>query len=147
MGAKILVVASDTENMARLEMSLSPRGHEVVLCNKLSDAQTVLDNDTTIDLIICDLIFPVGDSFDLLKEVRADHAQGDMPFIFLVEAESLLTDNLRKAAAILGADKFIFMDNFDAHRVRCEIEALLPEQTTGSMPPAITQPEDREIGT
>jgi CheY-like chemotaxis protein len=147
MGAKILLVTADADSMARLEMSLSPHGHQVLLANKLTDAEHILENDTTIDLIICDLIFPQGDSFDLLRRVRADHAQGNMPFIFVVTEEALLTDSLRKAAGILGADKFVFLDKLDAHRLRGEIEALLPQQTIGGIPPTVSEPEERWTGT
>jgi DNA-binding response OmpR family regulator len=135
MGAKILLITADSENMAKIEMSLSPRGHEVIPANKLSDAAHLIENDSTIDLVICDLIFPLDDGFELLKQIRADHLRSSTPFIFLVPEEELLTDSLRRAAGILGADKFIFMDSFDPHRMRCEVEALLPEQTSSLPPP------------
>ena len=141
MAAKILLVTESTDNMAKLEMSLSPYGHEVIPVADLPSAYHMLENDSTIDLVLCDLNARTGDSFEFLKQIRADHVRADMPFIFIVDEQHLLTDNIYKAAAIHGTDKFIFMDEFHPHKVRCAIEAELPPQLS-SLPP----PGDRDAG-
>ncbi len=134
MGAKILLATADSANMAKLEMALGPRGHQVDSVRSLTEAFNALEADATYDAVICDLLWAIGDSFELLQHTRADHLRNTIAFIFLVEEQGLLTESLRKVAAIHGADKFIFMDEFDAHRIRCEIEALLPEQIASPRP-------------
>jgi DNA-binding NtrC family response regulator len=128
MGAKILLLTENSQTMAKLEMCLSLHGHEILCVHKLTQAQDEIGSDSTIDLVIADMKLSWGESFDLLKQIRADHLRNSTPFIFLCDSEGELTDAARKAAAIHDCNKFLFLNEFEPHRFRYEIEALLPEQ-------------------
>ena len=132
MGAKILLLTENPENMAKIEMALGVHQHEITPTTRFAQAFDALDEDSTIDMIICDAKLSWGDSFDLLKKVRADHLLSSLPFIFLCTSQAELTTTFKAAAAIYGPDKFLFMDEFEPHRFRYEVEALLPEQIVGT---------------
>lgn len=137
MAAKILLLTEDSRNMAKLEMALSQHGHIVLPAEKMAQALDMIDADKTVDMIVADLKLSWHDSFELLKRVRADHLLSDIPYVFLYSSGFEFTEPLRKAAAIYGCDKALNMDEFEPHRFRYELEALLPEQIASPNPPQL----------
>lgn len=60
--------------------------------------------DTIPDLIVCDIMMPDIDGYDVLSQVRSNHKCQTVPFIFLTGESNF--NNLRKAMN-LGADDYL----------------------------------------
>jgi DNA-binding response OmpR family regulator len=82
MGKRVLVV--DDEEMIRkfLRIHLSKWGFEVREAGDGVQAVEELSNDD-FDLLICDIMMPTMDGWQVLKEVKSNPRTKDMPVIFL----------------------------------------------------------------
>jgi len=82
MGKRVLVV--DDEEMIRkfLRIHLSKWGFEVREAGDGMQAVEELSNDD-FDLLICDIMMPTMDGWQVLKEVKSNPRTKDMPVIFL----------------------------------------------------------------
>ena len=82
MGKRVLVV--DDEEMIRkfLRIHLSKWGFEVREAGDGVQAVEELSNDD-FDLLICDIMMPNMDGWQVLKEVKSNPRTKDMPVIFL----------------------------------------------------------------
>src|SRR5438874_8038299 len=79
---KILAV-DDMVNIVRLiQVNLERNGYQVVTAY---DGEQALEKVKTEnpDLIICDVMMPRKDGFEVLREVKADPSTRDIPFIML----------------------------------------------------------------
>ncbi len=105
MNLKILIVDDDFINRKLLQALL--RKHpdivrETVEAENGSEALTILRDDTSIDLILLDILMPVLDGKEFLKIFRSDSANSNIPVVVLT------TDDTQKAGAYeLGADDFL----------------------------------------
>lgn len=99
---KILVVEDDRMLLALIMEILSNSGFRPIGAANGKEALEVLSSEGA-DLIICDVLMPVMDGYELLKEVR-ENAMSYIPFI-------LLTGKTERAdfrrGMELGADDFI----------------------------------------
>jgi len=82
MGKKILIV--DDEEIIRkfLKINLVKWGHEVKEAMDGVQALDQLGRDN-YDLVICDILMPNKNGWEVLKEVRANPKTRDIPMIFL----------------------------------------------------------------
>jgi len=82
MGKRILVV--DDEEVIRkfLRIHLTKWGYEVKEAPDGAEALKELDKDD-FDLLICDILMPNKDGWQVLKEMRADPKTKDIPVIVL----------------------------------------------------------------
>jgi DNA-binding response OmpR family regulator len=82
MGKKILVV--DDEEVIRkfLRIHLMKLGYEVKEATDGAKALEQLDKND-FDLLICDILMPNKDGWQVLKEMRSNPSQKDIPVIFL----------------------------------------------------------------
>jgi DNA-binding response OmpR family regulator len=82
MGKKVLVV--DDEEVIRkfLRIHLLKRGYDV---KEAADGEGALDqlDKEDFDLLICDIIMPNRDGWQVLKEVRSNPKTKDIPIILL----------------------------------------------------------------
>jgi two-component system response regulator ResD len=103
MGKKVLVV--DDEEMIRkfLRIHLSKWGFEVKEAADGSQALEELGNDH-FELIICDIMMPNKDGWQVLKEVKSNPKTRDVAVIFLT-AKQQESDMLK--AYQLGVDHYI----------------------------------------
>ena len=103
MGKKVLVV--DDEEMIRkfLRIQLTTWGFEVREAGDGAQAVEQLRNDD-FDLLICDIMMPNMDGWQVLKQVKSNSRTKDIPVIFLTAKD-------RKADIVkgyeLGADHYI----------------------------------------
>lgn len=103
MGKKILVV--DDEEMIRkfLKINLTKWGFEVKEAVDGAQAMKELDNDY-FDLLICDIMMPNMDGWQVLEEVKSNPKTKDIFVIFLT-AKSEEADIAK--AQQLGVDHYI----------------------------------------
>ncbi len=81
-GLRILAVEDDNDSREMLEMVLKSQGAEVVSVSSVRDALQVLENNHWApQILVSDLGMPEMDGYDLIRKVRSDAAQADLPAI------------------------------------------------------------------
>lgn len=128
--ANILVVQDVEANIADIKLSLEPAGHQLLIARSVDGAVTLL-NAASFDLLICGVHLQKSSVFELLKFVKDDPKRRSMPFIFFCcspqDIAKYVSETVRKIAMLLGADKYITYETFDAKQFLTEIELLLPD--------------------
>lgn len=101
---RILVVDDNAANRYLLEKLLEAHGDAVASVNDGAEALERLRQEA-FDLIVSDILMPHMDGFQLCRELKADAALKDIPFIFYT---ATYTDPKDEALALsLGADRFL----------------------------------------
>jgi len=100
---RILVIEDEDLLRENLKEMLELKGHQIILANngKMGIQKAV---EHTPDLIICDIMMPEMDGYEVLRQVRKNTATSETPFIFLT-ARSEASDT--RAGMNLGADDYI----------------------------------------
>ncbi|MBN1301106.1 MAG: response regulator [Melioribacteraceae bacterium] len=116
---KILVIEDDKSVKENLSKILTVHGYDVRAFESGTDALDHL-KEALPDIIICDIMLPDMDGYQILETISADPIMNKVPFIFLT-AKVEMTD-LRKGMN-LGADDYItkpfhIKDLLDAIQVR-----------------------------
>jgi CheY-like chemotaxis protein len=99
----ILVVDDQPRNIELLEAYLVPQGYEILKAANGEEALEKLDGNQ-IDLILLDVMMPGMDGFEVIRRVRQDTAQRQLPII-LVTALRETEDRVKGIEA--GCDDFI----------------------------------------
>ncbi|OMQ16316.1 hypothetical protein A7K94_0203275 [Modestobacter sp. VKM Ac-2676] len=81
--AKVLVVEDEDVTRLMLESRLHLAGHRVRAAASADEAQAVMANVFTPDVIVSDMFMPGGSGLSLANSLRADPVWGDVPVIFL----------------------------------------------------------------
>ncbi len=101
---KIILVDDDKDIRFTLENLLIDYGYTVVSVENGKEALKKLKNNK-FDLIISDILMPVMDGYQLLKNLKDNNKLKNIPFVFFT---GTYTDKKDKELAIkLGADKYI----------------------------------------
>ncbi len=104
MALKVLVVDDDFINRKLLQTLLkkNPSVTETVEAENGSDALDKLKRDSTINLILLDIMMPIVDGIEFLKIFRSDMSNAHIPVIVLS------TDDTRKTEVFdNGANDFL----------------------------------------
>ncbi len=99
----ILVVEDEFQIRQDLELILNLNDYEVISVENGLKALEVL-NKISPDLIICDIMMPQMDGFELLEKIQQDNKLINIPFLFLTAKTNI--KDLRKGMN-LGADDYI----------------------------------------
>jgi len=98
---KVLVVDDDPINRKLIVRILSKKGFEAIEAGNGVEAFTALENND-IDIILLDIVMPVMDGIEFLKEIKTKPAYINVPIIILT------TDDSKKTQALtLGANDII----------------------------------------
>ncbi|MBF0499541.1 MAG: response regulator [Candidatus Riflebacteria bacterium] len=99
----ILIIEDDPDTLSLLDQTLTEEGYRV---EQAMDGQTGLEAIQTLhpELILCDIMMPHIDGFELCKRVRADEKNHTLP-ILLLTAKDEFGDKMRGFRA--GADDYI----------------------------------------
>lgn len=132
---KILCVEDEPELREELVEELNAMGYDVQGAGSAKEA-AILVRRTVPDLILCDIMMPESDGFDVLAEIRQDPALEAIPFVFL----TALTDrdhqlHGRKAGADDYLPKPVDFDILDAV-IRSKLDMVLRIKTARSGAPA-----------
>ena len=116
----IFIVEDDASIKETVEILLEKSGYEVY---SFSDGKSVIKmmNKVTPDLILCDIMMPGIDGYQVFTEVEDIIEMGKIPFLFLTAKTQ--PDDLRKGMA-LGVDDYIFKP-FDAADLIKSVEVRL----------------------
>ncbi|MEW6263955.1 MAG: histidine kinase dimerization/phosphoacceptor domain -containing protein [Thermodesulfobacteriota bacterium] len=101
---KALIVDDQKMTVFLLETWLKKTGYEVISAGHGVEALIRLKNEGA-DLIVSDILMPEMDGFQLCREVRADPAWKDIPFIFFTA--TYLDEKDEELAFKVGGDAFI----------------------------------------
>ncbi len=115
----ILIVDDEPRNLSLLEGIIHPMGYETKSASSGFEALEKLDS--TIDLVLLDVLMPGMDGFEVLHLIRETKGFGDLPVI-AVTALNGRNDRLR--AIQLGANDFISKP-IDITELRVRIESLM----------------------
>lgn len=104
MKKTILIVEDDKELRENIFTLLDEEGYKVHTSVD-GEAGVEIAKNNNIDLVICDIMLPGIDGYEVLEEMKSMHDTSSIPFIFLsAKAEKA---DLRKGME-LGADDYIF---------------------------------------
>lgn len=97
MGARILIVEDNPQNLELMRYLLAAFGHEVLTARDGAEAAEVLRSDRP-DLILCDIQMPRMDGYELVAWIRSRADLASVPVV-AVTAFAMVGDRER----ILGA--------------------------------------------
>ena len=115
---KILIAEDDFTSRRILESLLSKWGHEVVAVSDGAQAWDLLQNDSSIGLLVLDWIMPEIDGLELLRKIRRIQAHRTTYILFLTAC-----GNKEDIVTVLesGADDYLHKP-FDSDELRARID-------------------------
>ena len=126
--ANILVVQDEGQNAVDIKPCLEPGGHQILIAKNVEGAKILLEA-ASFDVVICGAHLNNGTAFDLLKFIKSDQNRRTILFLILccnpTDLAKSVDESMRTTAMLLGADKYITQDEFNAELFRTEIESLL----------------------
>ena len=147
MPHKILAMKERPEYALALKELIEPHGYLVLPVQSIEEALDALHREP-VNMIIVAVHLQEGNVFDFIRTVRADPNPGikNLPLVCLNVNPRLharyLNDSLEICSRVLGADRFITMEPYDAVQLWSEIASMLPEETKDSKK---NQPKSRAI--
>jgi diguanylate cyclase (GGDEF)-like protein len=117
---RLLLVDDEARNLALLEHSLIPLGHELV---RAEDGQSALTAFAACkpDLVLLDLVMPGMDGLDVLAQIRTAEGADHVPVVVLTAHSE---PEYRRRGLEAGADDF-FEKPADARGLRARVTTLL----------------------
>ncbi|MEO0351012.1 MAG: response regulator [Cyanobacteria bacterium P01_A01_bin.15] len=137
---KILVIEDEVEIRSNLLELLSLEGHDVVGAdNGVTGLLGAIEHAP--DLIICDVMMPELDGYDVLQALRQDPKTLAIPFIFLT---ALANKSDIRRGMVLGADDYLTKpftrsDVLTAVETRLQKQAISQSQTYHDQVTALQQ--------
>ncbi|MFA7339956.1 MAG: hypothetical protein WC028_24475 [Candidatus Obscuribacterales bacterium] len=125
-----ILALENPENIDKLKEAWKSAGHQVVPVLTISQAMAFLDSRDHVDLIISAVHLEEESVFEFLQRIKApDSMHKDVAFVMLCMEPNTLAPAINKstelAGKLLGADKYIYMQEFDAELLIAEVEPLL----------------------
>ena len=118
---KVLAVDDNDTNIFVVDALLEEQGMEVLTANDGREALAVLENNPDIDIVLMDIMMPVMNGYEAMKEIRANERYGKVPIIALT-ARAMVGDSEKCLEA--GATSYVSKP-IDANVLVGEITALL----------------------
>jgi DNA-binding response OmpR family regulator len=103
MERTILLIEDDPLSARLVDLILKSEGHQVIITRDGFEGLEVAKN-TSLDLVLLDLMLPKMDGFEVLRQLRADSKTADVRVV-IVSAKSQPADKER--AAELGVDAYL----------------------------------------
>ncbi|HBB44170.1 MAG TPA: hypothetical protein DCZ83_02140, partial [Candidatus Yonathbacteria bacterium] len=119
--AFILVIEDDKFLRELLVRKLSSEGFDVQNAIDAEAAFTILE-ERKPRVILCDLILPGVDGFEILKRIKADSRIADVPVVILSNLGQ--KEDLEKAMA-LGANDFMVKANFTLDEIVTKVRGMV----------------------
>ncbi len=103
MGCRILIIEDDESSLELFAYLIEASNHSTLLAKSAREGLEIARRELP-DLIVCDVVLPEMDGFDLIKELRADMRLRSIPVI----AVTILTDSGdRERLLSAGFDDYI----------------------------------------
>ncbi|MBT5420863.1 MAG: response regulator, partial [Candidatus Cloacimonetes bacterium] len=100
----VLLVDDDVRNVFALSSSLEKHGLDIIVASNGKIALEKLNTEEAIELVIMDIMMPVMDGYEAMKQIRKDIRFKDLPIIALT-AKAMNED--RKKCIEAGANDYI----------------------------------------
>lgn len=123
-----VLIVEDHEAEAQILCENLSVAYHTLWASNGAEAWTILQAQTSIALVISDVLMPEKDGFDLLTSVRQDDRLRNMPFIMLT---ALYEEEDRLKALRLGATVFITKP-FNLQELLLQVKNLLQQQPSPS---------------
>jgi CheY-like chemotaxis protein len=101
---KILIVDDDVRNIFALSSALENRGAKTVVARNGKEALQKLEDQTSIDLVLMDIMMPEMDGFQAMERIRKESKWSKLPIIALT-AKAMRDDQERCLSA--GANDYL----------------------------------------
>ena len=100
---QVLVIEDDTDARSNIVEILRSDGFEVL---EAIDGESGVESALAHlpDVILCDIVMPIWDGYEVLKRLRDEHTTAQIPFIFLTGKESR---SEQRRGMCLGADDYL----------------------------------------
>ncbi|NID16978.1 response regulator [Luteibacter yeojuensis] len=121
-GRRLLLVDDDMRNLFALSKVLRAKGVDVAMAQDGRKALDMLEKDAGIELVLMDIMMPVMDGYETMREIRARRPLADMPIIALT-AKAMRGDRERCLEA--GANDYLSKP-IDVDRLLSMIRVWLP---------------------
>jgi CheY-like chemotaxis protein len=98
---RVLAVDDDPAALDLIDAALRPEGFEVV---RASGGREAIDRATTerFDLVVCDLLMPDVDGFDVVNALKSDPSNREVPILILTAHTLTDADKVKLNGQILG---------------------------------------------
>ena len=103
-GKRLLLVDDDIKNIYALSQSLCDRGMKITAANNGLNALEKLDSGDEFDLILMDIMMPVMDGYETMREIRAIRNLENLPIVALT-AKAMAEDRSKCIEA--GANDYV----------------------------------------
>ena len=123
---KVLLIDDDPKLLIGLKAVMSRKGYEVISATNGNEG-IQLAKDNHPDIIICDIMMPPPNGFQVKNMMLGDEATADIPFIFLT-ARTLGADKI--AGLQQGADDYVTKP-FNIDELTSRVEAILRRNDIG----------------
>ncbi len=123
---KVLLIDDAEEILIGLKALLQRGGYDVLTSNNGTDGLSLALSERP-DVIVCDVMMPPPDGFELRKIISASPDVADIPFIFLTARASQMD---RLIGLDTGADDYMTKP-FDVRELIARIESILKRQELG----------------
>jgi len=120
MGSLILVVDDNPEVIQVVSAMLRKRSYEVMTAASGPEALQLMEQRRP-DLILCDIMMPDMDGFQVFQRMRADRRWRAIPFAFVT---ALSDTDVRLSSSEMGVEAFISKP-FDRHELLSVVAGLL----------------------
>lgn len=119
---RVLVVDDDPQVLKLLRLNLEMEGYDVVSAADGNQALDAVANHSP-DLIICDVMMPGIDGFEVVRRIRSDEANAGLPIVML-SAKAMGSDV--KEGIQAGANEYVTKP-FDPSELIDIVDRLLAE--------------------
>lgn len=93
-GKTVLIVDDDVSNLYALVRQLERKEMKTVMATDGSKALATLEKNQAIDLVLMDIMMPVMDGYETMKQIRQQHKLKELPIIALTA--KAMSDDKRK---------------------------------------------------
>ena len=100
----MLIVDDDARNIFALKATLKAKGFDCVTCTSAGEALTILENDSSVDAVLLDMMMPEMDGYEAIPLIRNLPERKSTPII-AVTAQAMVGD--REKCLEAGADDYI----------------------------------------
>ncbi|RYJ39095.1 Response regulator receiver protein [Flavobacterium anhuiense] len=105
MGKKrVLIVDDDSRNIFAMVNTLKAKSYDCVSCLSAEEALKILKEDSSIDVVLIDMMMPEMDGYEAIPLIKAIPSQGST-LVVAVTAQAMAGDKEKCLQA--GADAYI----------------------------------------
>ena len=119
---RVLVADDDPQSLALVQAALVAQGCDVVLANGGREA-VYAAHDADFDLVICDIVMPDLDGFEVVAQLKAAEHSREIPILILTGHTLDAADKARLNGKIIGICE---KGDDSAARLRSWIESVAP---------------------